>query len=184
MATAKAKALPPEITEIDLLARQYADAQTDLDNLTNVLRLRIDNVVREHWYSLRKATTRAAERYEALYAAVNDSEAAFAQPKTRILHGVRVGFRKAKDTLQVLDAGNTVNLIKKHWPEHVDVMIATDERPVIDALEQLDDAQLKLIGCRRVPGTNEAQVKLADTDLDKVVQALMKSAIEKAEAGA
>ena len=88
------------------------------------------------------------------------------------------------DTVQVLNPANTVELIKKHLGDQQDVLIATDERPVMDALDQLDDATLKRIGCKRVPGTDAPFAKLAETDLDKVVAALMKAAIAKAEAEA
>ena len=175
------KPIPPEIAEIDLLARQYADAQIDLDNLTNKLKVVIDAAVRERWQELKRATTRAAERYEALYAAVCEAKSAFDKPKTRILHGIRVGYRKAQDSVQVLDSDNTCALIKKLLPEQQDVLISTSERPVMSALEQLEDDQLKRIGCRRVPGKDEPVAQLAATDLDKIISMLMKAAIEKAE---
>lgn len=175
------KPIPPEIAEIDLLARQYADAQIDLDSLTNKLKIVIDAAVRERWQELKRATTRAAERYEALYAAVCEAKSAFDQPKTRILHGIRVGYRKVKDSIQVLNDDNTCALIKKLLPDQQDVLISTTERPVMSALEQLEDDQLKRIGCRRVTGKDEPVAKLADTDLDKIVAALMKGAIERAE---
>lgn len=172
----------PQITEIDQLARQYADAQMALDSLTNDLRAKIDHVVRAHWPDLRRHTTRAAERYEALYAAVSDAREVFEKPKTKILHGVRVGYRKAQDTIEVLNADNTVALIEKLLPDQRDVLISTAKKPVMAGLVQLEDAQLKLIGCKRVPGTDEPIAAMAETELDKVVQALMKGAIEKAEA--
>jgi hypothetical protein len=171
-----------QITEIDQLARQYADAQMALDGLTNDLRTKIDQVVRNAWPELRRATTRAAERYEALYALVSESRAVFDKPKTKILHGVRVGFRKSKDTVQVLNTENTVALIKKHLADQAEVLISTTEKPVQSAIEQLGDGDLKLIGCKRVAGSDEPVAAIAETEIDKVVQALMKSAIEKAEA--
>lgn len=178
------KGTPPEITAIDILARQYADAQTDLDGLTNELKNEIDAAVRKRWLELRRATTRAAERYDALLAAVTDAREAFDRPKTRILHGIRVGYRKAPDVVEVLNSDNTCALIKRVIPDQQGVLISTTERPVMDALTQLDDATLKLIGCKRVPGRDAPFAKLADTELDKVVAALMKGAIEKAEAEA
>lgn len=176
------KPTPPAIAAIDPLARQYMDAQMALDQLTNELKVAVDAIVRKHWPDLRRATTRAAERYEALRAEVAESEAAFDKPKTRILHGVRVGFRKTPDSVQVLNDDNTCALIRKLMPDQVDVLIASSERPVMAAIEQLEDDQLKKIGCKRVTGKDEAVAKLAATDLDKVVAALMKGAIEKAEA--
>lgn len=178
------KEAPPEIIAIDPFARQYADAQMDLDGLTNELKVEIDAAVRRRWPELKRATTRAAERYEALYAAVTDAKPAFEKPKTRILHGVRCGYRKAHDVVEVFDADRTCALIKKALPKQQDVLISTTERPVMDAIEQLTDDELKQIGCRRVPGKDEPVVKFADTDLDKVVAALMKGAIEKAEVDA
>lgn len=179
---ATAKANPPEIVEIDQLARMYADAQTDLDALTNELKSEIDRAVRARWSELRRATTRAAERYEALLASVADARGAFERPKTRILHGVRVGFMKSKDQVQVLNAENTCALIKRLFPEQQDVLIATEERPVMAGIEQLGNDELKAIGCRRVVGGDAPFAKMAETELDKVVAALMKGAIERAEA--
>ena len=177
-----ARTNPPDITAIDLLARQYADAQTDLDTQINDLRHVIDMSVRDAWPALRAATTRAAGRYEALLASVTDARDVFEKPKTKILHGVRVGYRKAKDSIQVLNADNTCALIEKHLPDQVDVLISTTKKPVMAGLEQLDDEQLRKIGCKRVAGRDEPIAALAETELDKVVAALMKGAIEKAEA--
>jgi len=179
-----ARSNPPDITAIDLLARQYADAQTDLDTRTNDLRQVIDRAVRDAWPELRRATTRAAERYEALLASVTDARDVFEKPKTKILHGVRVGYRKSKDAVQVLNAENTCALIHNVLPDQVDVLISKTEKPVVAGLEQLDDEQLRKIGCKRVAGRDEPIAALAETELDKVVAALMKGAIEKAEAEA
>lgn len=173
-----------QITEIDTLARQYADAQTDLDAYTNALRTKIDQVVRDHWSELRRLTTRTAERYEALFSEVSVARAVFDKPKTKILHGVRVGYRKRPDSVQVLNAENTCALIEKILPDEAGVLVATTKKPIIAGIAELDDAQLKLIGCSRVPGVDEPIAELAETEVDKVVAALLKSAIEKVEAEA
>lgn len=175
------KETPPEITAIDPLARQYADAQMDLDRLTNELKVQIDAIVRKHWPELKRATTRAAERFEALRAEVTAARPAFVSPKTRILHGVRCGFQKAQDKVEPLNEENTIALIKKRLPDQAGVLISTTESLVMSAIKQLTDDELKQIGCKRTEGKDEPTVKFADTDLDKVVAALMKGAIEKAE---
>ncbi len=177
-------AMPQEITTIDPLARQYADAQLALDALTNELKVEIDAAVRRRWPDLKRATARTAERYEALFAAVSEAQAAFDKPKTRILHGVRVGFRKQKGSIVVLNEENTCALIRKVLPDQEQVLIATSDRVVMAALEPFDNDMLRKIGCKRVPGKDEAVAKLADTEIDKVVAALMKGAIEKAESEA
>jgi hypothetical protein len=70
--------------------------------------------------------------------------------------------------------------IKKHLPEQADVLIKLKETPVKDALAQLSAAELKKLGVTVSEAGDQVVVKPVDSEVDKMVDALMKEAGEEA----
>jgi hypothetical protein len=97
-----------------------------------------------------------------------------------VLSGVKLGYQKAKGTLDYDDAEAVCARIRKHLPEQADVLIATRETPVKTALAQLPAADLKRIGVTLSDAGDQIVVKPVDSEVDKMVDALLKDATEAA----
>ncbi|HRQ63918.1 MAG TPA: hypothetical protein PKZ76_03490, partial [Xanthomonadaceae bacterium] len=108
-----------------------------------------------------------------LHAAVEASPDLFQQPKTRTLHGIRVGWMKQRGKLEIADTASTVALIEKLLPDQVDVLIKTTKAPVRPALQQLCVRDLKRIGVAVTDDVDTVVIKAADGDLDKLIAALL-----------
>jgi hypothetical protein len=76
-----------------------------------------------------------------------------------------------------------VTLIEKSFPKaQADLLIKTTKKPIKKALEDLDVGALKRIGCRVVETGDEIVIKPADSEVDKIVTALLADAIDEQEA--
>jgi len=173
---------PVTLNQIDTKARAYSDARDRLRELCAALEDGMKALRQEHLPGIRRALNRAAEAEAALEALVEQAPELFVKPKTVILHGIRVGFVKSKGKIEFSDADRVVALIKKHFPDQADVLIATTEKPVKDALNGLTAADLRKLGINVVEGDDAVYIKPADSALDKMVDALLKAATEEARA--
>jgi len=158
---------------IEKEAEQYAAARAELADLVGAMRTEQGEVKRRHLPKIRRAVARAKERREALRADVEVSPELFRKRKSQILHGIRVGFRKAKGKLTFPDAGKLVERIKKLLPEQSDRLIKTEEKPVRAELNRLDAATLRRLGVEVTADQDLPIVEPTDTEVDRVVKALI-----------
>ena len=91
-------------------------------------------------------------------------------------HGVRIGFMKGKGKIEWDDGEQVVKLIKKHFPAQADALIATTEKPVKAALQQLAAADLKRLGITVEESGEVIFVKPVDGEIEKLVDALLEDA--------
>ncbi|MEY2689194.1 MAG: hypothetical protein RL375_3392 [Pseudomonadota bacterium] len=160
---------------IDAKARVYAEARERLAASTAALQDAITALHREHLPTIKRHLNAAFKHEQDLRALVEANPHLFTKPKTVVLHGIKCGFQKGKGSITFDDADAVVKLIKKKLPDQADVLVATKELPVKDALSQLTVAQLKSIGCKVTEAGELVIVKAVDSAVDKLVNALLKS---------
>lgn len=168
-------------TPIDLLgqrAEALARARKHLADFVAAMNEGLERLRADNMPGLRQCIDAGGAAWSALEAEIKAHPECFVRPRTMSLHGIKFGFAKGKGGLEIADPDRTVALIRKHLPDQADVLIATREAPVKDALAQLPADQLKRIGVE-VKGTGDTVViRPADSDLDKLVKALVGEAAE------
>jgi hypothetical protein len=102
------------------------------------------------------------------------------KPRTVILHGIKVGYRKATGKIEFDDAEQVVKLIRKHFPDQFDVLVKVEETPVKKALANLTAAELKKLGIEVSDSGDEVEIRDTASDVDKLVSALLKDYEEAA----
>jgi len=162
--------------EIEPKAKAYAQARQQLVNVLTLLNAEIDAVKRKRMARLRKAIEEARNTGDSLLALVADSEDQFTRPKSQILHGIRLGFKKEKGKIKFADEDHVIKLIHKHLPELADDLIITTEKPSKEAINKLDVAQLKKIGATVTCDSDVAFISDPFSEVDKLVSALLKGA--------
>lgn len=170
------------LSAIELHAKQYADARANLAAIANALNDAMNALKKSELPRLRRAVARAAEAHDALKIQIEAAPELFAKPKTQTFHGIRVGYVKGKGKIEWDDADRVVALIRKHFPDQADVLIATVEKPVKDALNGLTAAELKKLGISVTEGGEAVFIKAVDSAVAKMVDALLKDATEEAQA--
>ncbi len=132
-------------------------------------------VLRKEWRKeILKRTADFKVAAEDLQKLVAESATQFVKPRSVIMHGIKVGFQKGKGKLEWEDDEQVCKLIRKHQPDLVTVLIKIEETPVKGALNELSAADLRKLGIVVEETGDVPFVKLADTEIAKMVKALLK----------
>jgi hypothetical protein len=168
------------LADIEGKAEKYAKARDEMRAIAAAMQEGIDAIKRSELPKLRKAVAKAAEHHDVLKAMIEASPELFQKPKTVILHGIRVGYSKGKGSIAWDDADAVVAAIQKHLPDMAEQLIRWTGRPLKEAINQLDVATLKKIGCRVTDTGEQIVIKAVDSEFDRLVDALLKDATEEA----
>jgi len=162
------------LADIEKLTKDYSLARASLREKVELLNEEIEKIKKARLPQIRKAVEQASERQQALRVAIEESPELFEKPKTVVFHGIKVGFQKGKGEIAWEDEDTVVRLIYKHFPEQADTLIKTIQKPLKTALAQLSVADLKKIGVTVTETGDEVVIKATDTEIDKLVNTLLK----------
>lgn len=164
--------------DIEALAKTYSEAHAKLADEVRAVEEEMARVKRQHLARLRRLVDGASNARDRLAAAVGDAPDLFQKPRTLTLHGVKVGLAKGKGKLEFADAGRVCDLIRKHFPDQVETLVKVSEAPVKGALNQMSVAELRRIGVTVIEAGDEVVVRVTDSEIDKLVDALLKDAAD------
>jgi hypothetical protein len=171
----------PEISlaTIETAAKAYSADHAALSETVAELNCEIEKLKRHYLPAIKRRVAKAAETRSALSDLVDASRDLFIRPRTVIFHGIKVGLRKIAGGIIWEDSSHVVALIKAHYPKaQADLLIKTTETPIAKAIEDLTDAEIKQIGCTTFDAKDNIVITPADTEVDKIVTALLADAIE------
>lgn len=172
------------LKDIEVLTREYADSYQNLASDVEVLEAAIRTFKKKALPGIKRAAQAAAVAKEKLKAAIEAAPALFEKPRTRLFHGVKVGFVKAKGTIEWDDADRVRILIERHLSDKMDMLCKVTYRPLKDAIAQLPATDIKRIGCRVVETGDQVLVKVADSDIERMVDALFRGEADAAKKAA
>jgi hypothetical protein len=170
------------LSDIERLTKEYAAWRRDLSEAVMVAEHEISALRRTHIVTIKRKVAAVAEREALLKAAIEDSPELFKRPRSLIIDGIKVGFQKEKGKISWSDAALTIKLIKKHFADQAEILIKTTEKLVKAALQRLPAADLKRIGVTVGDTGDVVVIKSTDSEIDKLVEALLKGDEEKDEA--
>jgi hypothetical protein len=170
------------LQEIERLSKDFADCRDMLVERVTNLNDEIERSKRRLMPGIRSAVRALAGHKAALQAAIEDNRELFKRPKTQVLHGVRVGLRKGSISLSWPDTEKLLAAIKRVFPESADTLIVSKESPVRANLERMSAGDLKRIGVHVSGGDDQVVIQPTDSDVDKVVNALIKEACKGEDA--
>ena len=170
------------ITQIEQLAKAYRAARDTLAERAQLLYQEMEAAKQRRLKGLRSAVASVTETEAELRAAIEAHKGLFEKPRSRVLAGVQLGYRKAKGSIDWADDDQVVKLIRRHLSEQAEVLIRTTEAPVKTALAGLPAADLKRIGVTVKDAGDEVLIKDTTAPVDKLVDALLKGATAEAEA--
>lgn len=165
--------------EIEKLCRSLNDARGVLEQRVTELQSRLDSCVRRRMPGIKSAVGRVAEAQAELHAAIESHPELFERPKTRIFHGLKVGFRKGADRLEWENDDQVVALIERHFADQTDELLIVKKTPSKRALEALDAKDLKRIAVTKETGVDQVTVHAIDKDVNRLVGALVKAGVEE-----
>jgi hypothetical protein len=166
------------LLEIDSIVQTYADRREMLAGSLMALERALTVVKRQHLRHIKRQVALTAECETDLRNAIEAAPELFDKPKTQILHGIKVGFRKGKGKIEWEDDGALVALLKKKYPDEVDQLIITTEKPSKAGLQDLDAAELRRLGVTVEDTDDQVVVKAVESDVEKLVKLLLKDAMD------
>lgn len=159
--------------DIERLAADFSEIRDELRRHVVVVETKVRAIRERHANDLRVLAAVVVEKRDALHTAIEASPALFKKPKSRILHGIKLGFAKAKGKVDFADAAKVVARIRKHLPDQAETLIKVTETPAKDALVNLTGADLKRIGVTVTDTQDKAFARPVDTEIDKLIDALL-----------
>jgi len=165
------------MVDIEQLTRQFARHQGRLRLLVERLQGAVNVSKRHAMGDIRKAVDDVRNSRAELHLALDLSPSLFERPRTVVIDGIKVGYQKQKGTLAFDDAEKVCQLIRKHFPDMADALIASTHRPVKDALAALPVSDLRRIAVTLTDDTDTVVIKDTSGDIDKLVDALLQEAV-------
>lgn len=163
-----------DLKDVENVVKQYSDARKSLSKRVAAFKDEEDALKRRFVPGIKRIVEEVTERYNRLSSLLNEAKHLFERPRTATFHGIKVGFQKQKGELAWEDDAAVVKLIRKHFPDQVDTMIKVVEKPIKAALATLTVAELKRLGVRVEDDSDKILIKTTDTEIDKLVEALLK----------
>lgn len=161
------------IDEIEIKAKALAAARAELAERVGRIRDEQDAIKRRLLTGVRTALARARDAYDELHALVEASPELFEKPKTRTLHGVRLGWMKQRGKLEWDDDRALIDALRKLLGEEAEGLIRRTEKPIAARLQDLPARDLRRLGVRVADDTDVVVIKTADDALDKLIDALI-----------
>lgn len=165
-------------TEITLLTldpkvKAFADAHADLSASVRALNDAIEDLKRRHLPIIKRQVARAAEARDALKADLEAAPHLFIKPRTVTIRGIVIGFEKSKGKITLTDEAATIKLIKRHFPDKVDLFVRVKESVSKTALADLPATDLKRIGVTIEDAGDKVVIRPTDSDIEKIVARLL-----------
>jgi len=166
-------AAPTTMDEIVALARAYSKARDALEATGEEIRQLQRRAVRDRLRGMRSRVAETAAAHDALKAAIEGRPELFVKPRTVAVDGVKFGFRKQTGAVDTGDEAQAIALLRKKLPGLADTLINVKETLDKKGLRKLPAADLARIGVTIEDPVDEVVIATAESDIDKLVNALL-----------
>jgi hypothetical protein len=167
------------LLDIEQSTKKFAEAYAELSDFVTELNDAVEAVKRARLKIIKAAVEKAAHRRATLETLIDGNRHLFIKPRTIIMHGIKVGLRKGAGGIEFDDPDKVVELIEKYFPDDIDLLIHIEKTPNKEALANRPAADLKRLGVEVKDTTDQVVIKPTDTEVDKIVTALLKDATEQ-----
>lgn len=179
MSTAAKKAAPAIITltTIESEADFYSALYGDLADRIKALDEEIAEIKRRAMPGIRAVAAKVREAEACLAEAIKGAPELFAKPRTRTLHGIKVGYTKQRGSVNFDTEEKVIARIRAQLPkDQVELLLRVETHVHKPAVYDLTAADLKRLGIRITDDCDVVVVKPVGTDVMRAVAALLDSA--------
>lgn len=169
-----------DLATIEQRCAQYSHWHDALQSLLSELEAEVHAVKRKRMNTIKAAMRKAAFAHGLLKEAIESSPQLWKKPRTRVFHGVKVGLKKGKGKITWTDPTRVVQRIKELYQDDLGILIKTIETPVKEALENLSVSDLKKLGVSIVEAHDQTVIRMVDSEVERMVNALLKDDLEEA----
>ena len=164
----------PEMTDIDAAAAEVAEAHQALQKIASEAGAELNATRQKHVAPARAAFAKYKAKKKILETLIDRRRDLFERPKTRVLHGIKLGVKKDRGSLRFdCDDDVMVARIRAVMGERAGDFIVTTEKPVKSALTNQDEETLRKLGAELQEDVDKVHVKPAANDVEKTVQTFL-----------
>ena len=161
------------IEAIETAARRRYHARNALAGAIDECQAAIDLVRAEYAPKIRSLVNQLAARHAELEALIAEHPECFDKPKTTVVHDTKVGYRKQKGRYDWDDDAKVKARIRRRFPELAELLIATEEKLLRNAMGQLTGQQLKAIGVELIQPDDAIVITDMIGDVAKTAELLL-----------
>jgi arsenate reductase-like glutaredoxin family protein len=167
--------------QIETLTAAYATERDALAALVTDMNDAIEQIKRARLTAIKQAVQKARQAQDELHAAIEAAPELFEKPRTRTLHGVKVGITKQRGTVEIDDEAKVIARIRSLLPkDQAELLIRVRESVHKPAVYDLAVADLKRLGIRITADCDAVVIKSVDSEVDKLVSALLAEEAQEA----
>lgn len=160
--------------EIEKKCSAYATIRAELSSAVACLEDDLMKVKRAQLPRIKRRVELAKQERAELVALIEANLQLFVKPRTRMLHGIKVGVEKQRGSIDFDDEAKVIERIKKLLPEdQAELLIRKTEKVAKASVYDLSAADLKRLGIKVRDAGDAVIVKDTGSDVDKVVAALL-----------
>ncbi len=161
------------MAEIEKQTENFAAARRELIALIETINTERHAVTQRHAQNLRELTEVLINERDLLYVHIESNLELFEKPKTRVLHDIKIGYRKMLDEMQIDDVDSVIKRIVKTLPEQVQQLINTKMKLNKPALQKLPENILKNLGVSVNEVGDAMIIKPVGGEFDRIIDALL-----------
>lgn len=166
----------PPMQQLERRVQDYADTLAEYNALTAQVRDEVKQVTARHLAAIRHLFNGLKDRQADICAEIKAHPDWFQKPRTRVIHGIKLGLRKRKGRLVIRDAARTVQRIKALYEDDIGVLIKETETPLKSGLEKLSAKELKRLGVEVTDDSDDVVFVAAADEFDDLIDFLMAEA--------
>lgn len=160
--------------ELNEKTELYAQNRKHLAAVVESMQQEIDQIKQKYRDQVTYFAQETANSKAELIAFIEDNKSLFDKPRTRELHGIKVGLRKAKGSVTFKDEARSVQLIRNLLPEEQsELLINVKESVYKPAVTDLSVADLRRLGITVEADTDVPVVKDNQASIDKLVDEII-----------
>lgn len=163
----------PPIQQLERRVQDYAETLAEYTMLTAQVRDEIKQVTARHLAAMRHLFNGLQDRRADICDQIKAHPDWFAKPRTRVIHGVKLGLRKRKGKLVIRDPGRTVQRIKALYEDDIGVLIKATETPLKSGLEKLSAKELKHLGVEVTDDSDDVVFVAVADEFDDLIDFLI-----------
>lgn len=168
----KTPKIPAGYERVADLCKAYFEAHEELRERVDAIAEAKRKAGRRLLPGLKKRIAIASAARDELRACIESDRGLWDKPRTRALHGVKAGLRQLPGQLEI-DEETAIPLIRKHMPDRAKTLIKVTEKLQAGPVKNLQPAMLARIGGSIVELGDETVIKIAKSEVDKLVEALL-----------
>lgn len=172
---------PPTLTDIEELAKVLSTARATLNERVITLQDELTAARNRKLPGIKSAVSATKEAESKLEQAIIAAPGLFTDPRTIVVHGLKVGFAKGRGKIEWADEATVVAKIKKLFPDQAALLIKTVESVRKKALGALKTDDVKRVGCTVREAGDHVYIAPVDDNVEKLVKRLLKEDTEEGE---